>query len=70
MRKPQNPCEGCTNRSPECHADCKFYEWYQSELEIYKEFVNAEKAKDGKLDSYASEKRDRLGSSRRGAKRK
>lgn len=70
MRKPESPCLNCQTRTAECHADCKCYKWYQSELEIYKEFVNAEKAKDGKLDSYASEKRDRLGSSRRGAKRK
>ena len=36
MRKPQSPCEGCTDRTAVCHADCRFYRWYEREQEGYR----------------------------------
>lgn len=47
MRKPQSPCEGCTDRSPDCHADCRFYEWYQQEQEKYRAFLVSQKNPEG-----------------------
>lgn len=60
MRKPQSPCEGCTNRSPECHADCKFYEWYQSENEMYKEQIKQNRSEEDENAAYSIGKFTRI----------
>lgn len=31
MRKPKAPCQGCKERTSECHAHCERFEHYQEE---------------------------------------
>jgi len=35
MRRPKNPCDGCKERSIECHGKCEIYKRFSEELFTY-----------------------------------
>lgn len=57
MRKPEAPCEKCTQRSPGCHGTCKYYQWFSFEQETYKDFVSKERAGQERVDYSQTRKR-------------
>lgn len=49
MTVPNAPCQGCTNRTPECHAECDYYKGYKMALEMQHEAYNNSKEVIGHL---------------------
>ena len=65
MRKPENPCKDCKHRWAECHASCRFYSEWKTEIDIYNRLVAKSRNPDEITGSYIKVKRLLIAKSRR-----
>nr|MBQ4455655.1 hypothetical protein [Clostridia bacterium] len=68
MRRPESPCRGCENRTPEdpennthdCHPQCAAYRKYVYDNTRYKKWLTEKKSSKALVSEYISDHRRRV----------
>lgn len=66
MRKPQNPCAGCLERSIECHGKCEMYKRFSVELFTYNKQISMKRNNDHRAVKWTKSRRKMVSVRQRG----
>lgn len=56
MKKPENPCRDCEERTIDCHGKCIRYQSFRESLDEYNVKINKAKSRDWVYTAYKSNK--------------